>query len=472
MSGLIAEAACLTLTMAERCAPDLAARLAQVLDAGRGHCLIALDEGAAPDEGVPPALIDRVAFQVDLNAVSWQEAEGTPMPEGDLQHRLATARDDDLAALTAVAARAGIDSLRAPLFALRAARAHAALAGRDAVAAEDLEMAAALVLAPRATRLPEDAPEPEADQDPPPPDQGEDQSQDGQGQDRLPEEILVEALRAILPDGLIDALAAPKTGRGGRGSGAGSKRKGNRRGRPLPSRPGRPGGTKRVDLVATLRSAAPWQPLRQRGTTMQRLVIHPSDLRVRRFEDRSDRLLVFTVDASGSAALARLAEAKGAVELLLARAYATRDHVALIAFRGTEAEALLPPTRSLVQTKRRLAELPGGGGTPLAAGLRAAGELAEAARHHGLSPTIVLLTDGRANIALDGRANRAAAQEDAQQMARWLLASGHAGLVLDVGNRPSADLRALAASMCAPYLPLPRADAGRLSTAVGNALEG
>ena len=87
------------------------------------------------------------------------------------------------------------------------------------------------------------------------------------------------------------------------------------------------------------------------------------DIRLRRYEERSDRLLIFTVDASGSAALARLAEAKGAIEILLAEAYARRDHVCLIAFRGTEAELLLPPTRSLVQTKRRLAGLPGGGGT-------------------------------------------------------------------------------------------------------------
>ena len=102
------------------------------------------------------------------------------------------------------------------------------------------------------------------------------------------------------------------------------------------------------------------------------LELRADDIRLKQAQERSDRLLIFTVDASGSSALARLAEAKGAVELLLAQAYARRDHVALVAFRGAGAEVLLPPTRSLVQTKRRLAGLPGGGGTPLASGLAAA----------------------------------------------------------------------------------------------------
>ncbi len=165
------------------------------------------------------------------------------------------------------------------------------------------------------------------------------------------------------------------------------------------------------------------------------------------------------MDASGSAAMARLAEAKGAVEVLLAQAYANRDHVSLIAFRGDDADLLLPPTRSLVQTKRRLAALPGGGGTPLAAGLRHAGELAIHARGQGLSPTVALLTDGRANIALDGQANRTAAREDAAAMARWLRAEGIPALVLDTSARPERALNALSKDLGAHYLALPRADA-------------
>ena len=225
--------------------------------------------------------------------------------------------------------------------------------------------------------------------------------------------------------------------------------------------------------MATLRAAAPWQPVR-RATAQTARVLHirPADLRIRRYEEKSDRLLIFTVDASGSAAFARLNEAKGAVELLLAQAYARRDHVALVAFRGAGASLLLPPTRSLVQTKRRLAELPGGGGTPLAAGLKAALQVALLGRAKGMTPTVALLTDGRANVALDGQANRAEAGMDALQIARLLRAQSIPALVIDMGTRPEPALKALAATLGSPYIALPRADAARLSSAVAVALEG
>jgi magnesium chelatase subunit D len=146
--------------------------------------------------------------------------------------------------------------------------------------------------------------------------------------------------------------------------------------------------------------------------------------------------------------------------------------VALVAFRGASAELLLPPTRSLVQTKRRLTALPGGGGTPLAAGLRAAQETAIHARRHGLTPSMVLLTDGRGNIALDGTANRAQAGEDAEAVARSIRGLGVSSLVVDTANRPQEALRALSGALGGTYLALPRASAERLSEAVSAALDG
>ncbi|MEM6490223.1 MAG: VWA domain-containing protein, partial [Pseudomonadota bacterium] len=271
----------------------------------------------------------------------------------------------------------------------------------------------------------------------------------------------------------LAAGRAPRRAAAAAGSGAGKT--GNRRGRPLPSRAGRLDGVSRIDLIATLRAAAPWQRVRRAlaagADDAERLLVRRGDIRTRRYRERSDRLLIFVVDASGSAAMARLAEAKGAVELLLGEAYARRDHVALVAFRGQGGDLLLPPTRSLVQTKRRLAALPGGGGTPLAAGLKTAMEVAVQASSRGMTPSLALLTDGRANIALDGRADRKQAAEDAQGLARAVRATATPALVIDVGARPQTPLRALADEMAAPYLPLPRADATRLSSAVSAALK-
>lgn len=469
----------LVLAMAERAGADLAAKLAQVLDADRGHCLIMLDEGAEEAERAPPALSERLAFHVDLDGIGLGEADPTPFDLVDLDDarrllRSVTAGPDDATVLVTLAARFGIDSLRAPLLALRAAKASAALNLRDRITAEDLALAASLVYPSRATIAPAEDDLTPPDPEPPEP-SPEDQTQDGDTRDPgdLPDEMLIDAVRALLPANLLDGMVPATMSRSSSGaSGAGSKRKGNRRGRPLPPRPGRMDGTSRIDLVATLRAAAPWQPMRRKASPDAKgLLIRPSDIRLKRYEETSDRLLIFVVDASGSAAMSRLGEAKGAVELLLAEAYARRDHVALIAFRGTGAEILLPPTRSLVQTKRRLASLPGGGGTPLAAGLKAAGELAVQARSRGLSPTVAMLTDGRANITLDGVADRAQAAQDATTLARLLRAQGIPGLVLDVSNRPQDALRDLAAQMNAPYLPLPRADAKRLSGAISKALE-
>lgn len=482
--GLMAEPTALVLTMAERCPAGLAARLAAALDTGPGHTLIALDEGAEPSEAAPETVTDRLAFHVDLDGLSLADTT-VPDPDiaaiADAQARLPGIRlpPELLTDIPLLSARLGIAGLRAPLLALRAARALAALDGRDTVSPDHLAEAAALVLAARATVMPEAAP-PEAEDSPPEPQQpeppAEQDTQDSDGDDdspqTLPAELLLEAVAAALPPDLLARLAAQKARRNAQpGAGTGAKRKGSRRGRPLPSRAGRLDGTSRLDLVATLRAAAPWQAMRREQARVPRMLhVRAEDIRLKRYEDRADRLLIFTVDASGSAALARLAEAKGAVELLLAEAYARRDHVALVAFRGATAEILLPPTRSLVQTKRRLSQLPGGGGTPLAAGLQAAMTLAEQAKGRGMTPTLCLLTDGRANIALDGSASRTQAAEDATRIARAARATGLPALVIDMSKRPQPGLRALAETLAAPYVPLPRADAHGLSRVVSGAL--
>jgi magnesium chelatase subunit D len=222
-------------------------------------------------------------------------------------------------------------------------------------------------------------------------------------------------------------------------------------------------------VLETLKAAAPWQKLRQSASGGTRIEVRRDDFRIIRFRERTETTTVFAVDASGSAALNRLGEAKGAVELLLADCYVRRDQVALIAFRGRGASLLLPPTGSLVRAKRCLAGLPGGGATPLAAGIDAAAALADSIRRRGRTPVITLLTDGRANIGRDGSGGRPQGEAEALASARLLRATGIAVLMVDTSPRPNPFARRLADEMRAQYLPLPYADASSLSRAIRSA---
>jgi magnesium chelatase subunit D len=233
---------------------------------------------------------------------------------------------------------------------------------------------------------------------------------------------------------------------------------------------GMPRGGRRLDLLATLRAAAPWQRLRSAerpvGADPTMLLVRGSDLRVRRLAQRVGTTMMVAVDASGSAAAQRLGEAKGAVELLLAESYVRRDQVALVSFRGKAAELILPPTRSLARAKRTLAGLPGGGGTPLAAALSALVELGCKVRRDGGRPLGVMLTDGRANVALDGTGGRPRAEAEARRAARQVAAAGIPLLILDTGARPNPALQEIARLADADYLPLPNARADRVRDAV------
>jgi magnesium chelatase subunit D len=240
------------------------------------------------------------------------------------------------------------------------------------------------------------------------------------------------------------------------------------RGRPIGSGRGALRGGARLDLLATLRAAAPWQALRRRESPSHRpgFLVRGDDFHVRRFREQRESTTVFAVDASGSQALHRLGETKGAVELLLADCYVRRDRVAVIAFRGQQAQLLLAPTRSLVHARRSLAGLPGGGGTPLASGLAAARELATRILRDGGTPLLVLLTDGSANVALDGTGGRERAFSDALATARAWATLGARSVVIDTSPRPHEQARAVAQAMAARYLALPGADAHRLARSI------
>ncbi|MES2195143.1 MAG: magnesium chelatase subunit D [Pseudomonadota bacterium] len=494
--GLLAEAdgGVLVLAMAERLSAATTVHVTSAMDAretiverdglslrmAARFGVVALDEGL-DDEFAPASLRDRLAFRIDLNGVSVHEAEemvgeGSEIAAARERLALLTVGEPWIEAICTAAGALGIASLRAPLLTLRVACASAALAGHAEVEQDDIALAARLVLAPRALVFPQTQ-EPEQQAEPPPDDSGDDDKPDN-GEpsdiDRALDEVILAAVQAALPPDVLAALRASAGRSRTRSQGkAGALQKSKSRGRPAGVLRGDLRAGAKLNVIETLRAAAPWQPLRRReagigveASSHQRILIRKDDFRISRFKQRSETTTIFVVDASGSAALHRLAEAKGAVELLLADCYVRRDQVALIAFRGSIAELLLPPTRSLARAKRSLAGLPGGGGTPLAAGLDAAYALADLIRRKGQTPTVILLTDGRANIARDGAQGRPRAEQDAMDAARQLRAAGVTTVMVDTSPRPGPLAETFAKEMGARYLPLPHADATALSKAV------
>lgn len=515
--GLLAEAhgGTVVLAMAERLAASTVSRLTAVLDTGELVLerdgvsarspvrlgVVALDEGL-DDEQVPAPLLDRLAFLLDLSEVS-HTTVADPLPADWAQvvagarplMRQVLATDDTVQALCHTAMALGIDSLRTTLLAVQVARTAAALAGRLHTEADDANCAARLVLAPRATVFPppdpSDAPQEELpneldtpapdDATPPPPPPASDSPADSppeSAQGPAPEDQVleaVEAAKAAIPAGLLARLqqAELQRQRGGMAGKAGAVQSSGLRGRPAGVRAGAPDHRARLNVIETLRAAAPWQRLRQAQraqmpgpTTARRVEVRSQDFRVTHNKQRTATTTLFVVDASGSAALTRLAETKGAVELLLADCYVRRDRVAVLAFRGTACELLLPPTRSLVRAKRSLAGLPGGGGTPLALAIDTATLLALAIQKKGETPVIVLLTDGLANINRQGQPGRAEALQDALASASQLRATGMTVLLVDTSPRPQPQAQTLASAMRAVYLPLPYAGPVALSEAV------
>lgn len=476
--GLIAAAhkGVMLLLSAERISPDKAARIASAMDNhdGSQFGVMACDESREDDEALPQLLSERLAFRVNpddgIKALHAQISLPSDLVQTAAALTMPTTIEN---ALAETALMLGIASPRALIFAFRVARLHAALAKRKTVTEADAAIAAQLVFAHRATQMPFEEREPDEQSEPQNQNSESTTSDNAEDQSGALADRVMDAMRAHLPEGLLAKLDAAALSRQGRsGQGAKAAKAGKTRGRPLGARRGDPRSGARLDLVETLRVAAPWQRLRRQTHPARRgVIVHKDDFRVRRFKEHRETTAIFVVDASGSSALKRLAEAKGAVELILADCYVRRDRVAVIAFRSKTAEILLNPTRSLQRAKRSLAELPGGGGTPLTAALDSTLALADQVKRSGGVPLAVFLTDGRANIMRDGTPDKARAMSESEQAAQALRTRGIKSLVIDLSDRPDGAAKTLALALDALYLPLPHAEANSISTHVSAAMK-
>ncbi len=426
-----------------------------------------------------------------------------------------TISDEQLEGIAQAALSLGVEGNRADVFAAKAALAHAALSGRDAVDDEDLQAAAKLVLMPRATRLPEpeqqpDQPPPQQEQQPKPEQQQQDEDTPEPPQPEAQpqiEELLLSAVEAALPG---DVLNLPFTSRRGK-SGSRGVQLNDKRGKFVRAVQGEMRGHK-LALLPTLLAAAPWQKMRRETEDGRRktagderptpslnrppssvsrlssVLITKEDIRVKKFRDKAGTLFVFVVDASGSMALNRMRQAKGAVARLLQNAYVHRDRVALVSFRGQQAQVLLAPSQSVEQAKRELDVLPTGGGTPLASALMLGWDMAQQSRRKGIpNTTLIVMTDGRGNVGISGERGaggkeRLAAggqqptakqqiEDELKQLSALIAADGVGAVVIDTqANYLSrGEAPRLAKWLDGRYVYLPNAKAGQIVAAIDGA---
>jgi magnesium chelatase subunit D len=497
------DGATLVIPMAERLDASAAAVIAEVLDTGRrpeirpsgvgrNDCLktrlaiIALDEAVESEEQIPSILGQRLGLHVNLDGVAWRTVSDLPLKaDACATDWRAVAIDDGLLGqILTIATAGGNGSVGVQHRLIKVSRILAALSGQLRVTEDDALTALRICLGirlvhgePETEPMP-DATTPRAGDEPdgtecstPPADAAppNDEQPATTGQ--------LDALQTAIERGTIEGLslavserAARMVGRAGK---AGGEAKNARRGRPYAASRNAPYPDARPDLVATLRAAAPWQEIRARlqPGERDRLLIRKDDFRYQRRRHLRPSTAIFVVDASGSTALERLGETKGAIEELLARCYVRRDEVSLIAFRGKSADLMMPPTRSLTSAKRKLADLPGGGPTPLASGLEKGLELALSVRRRGSTPVVVVMTDGSGNIALDGSADRPLAARQTEQIARLFRAHAVTSICIDIARRPRDAVSQLADQLGASLHVLRQANRSRMSDLVHASME-
>ena len=464
----------LILTNTEKMQKGLATFLRDKIKSNKDKFFIALDESEGSDVSGAD-LSDYLIFSINLDGTRYKDLKKVTINRkkiSEARNNLATVEVNKRALdyLIASSEMFSISNMHTIFCTLKVAKAICAYKGEKRVSREDINLAISLSMIHKAKQIPEFQQEEKAksaenerlrDNDESKANNSELNSED--------KKMLIDALKIFLPNNLIESLLSKNSQTISVTESAGSGERNNNfsAGRPIPSISRKYSSDKRIDLMGTLTRAIPWQKLRSSSVTKNRkIIIYPQDIMIKRFEKQSERLLIFLVDASGSNAIGRLAEAKGAIEILLSDAYAKRDNVALISFSGLKADPLLLPTKSLVTAKKKLSSLPGGGATPLAKGLLEAFKMADAARSRSIKPIIILLSDGRGNMTLDGVGNRVKAIEDTNYIASLIKRNAINNIFIDTSRRKTPMADELARELNGHYFQLPMANSSSISKAV------
>lgn len=420
----------------------------------------------------------RHAFEEDAGAFArrWADSEDelrTTLKHARLRVPSVKVSDEVLYAIADLSIRAGVDGHRADSVMARAAAAHAALEGRSETTLVDVERVAMLVLAHRLRRTPFDDVRADTDSlrdalvralsgdsDSSADDGGSSSVGPGQGQASIFESLGTPSSAAEETQSLSATLSAPMDRT--RRSLAGKRQETvseDGRGRYTRSEvPAGPVGASDVAFDATIRAAV-GNPANSGSAGDMAVSVQREDLRKKVRTRKVGASIVFCVDASGSmGATKRIDAAKAAVLDLLVDAYQRRDRVSVVSFRGEKAEIVLAPTASVELANLKLRSLPTGGATPLAAGILRALELmqSEIRRSPDTVPWIVLVTDGRGNVGLNGGVG----SEDAKVAATRVRMAGVNAIVIDTSSGPSGGgaAKEIAKAAGGDYVRLPSLD--------------
>ena len=464
----------LILTNTEKMEKGLATFLRDRIKNNSNNFFIALDESESNE--VPSAnLSDYLIFSINLDGTRHKDLKKVSINRkkiSEAKEKLAAVQVNKkiLDYLIASAEMFSISNMHTIFTTLKVAKSLCAYKGKKSVTREDINLAISLSMIHKAKQIPEFQQEEKVAT--PEQEQSRNDNESKANETELNSEdkkMLIDALKISLPSSLIETLLSKNSQSISYGEAAGSGERNNNFsvGRPIPSVNRKYSSDKRIDLMGTLTKSIPWQKIRSSSITKNRkIIIYPQDIMIKRFEKQSERLLIFLVDASGSNAIGRLNEAKGAIEILLSDAYAKRDNVALISFSGLKADPLLLPTKSLVTAKKKLSSLPGGGATPLANGLLEAFNMASVARSRSIKPIIILLSDGRGNMSLDGVGDRVKAIEDTTFVASLIKRNAINNIFIDTSRRKTPMADELARELNGHYFQLPMANSSSISKAV------